>query len=170
MSKSLLTFDAVGPVKIPVVPARNGSYIEAGCRAFWQSNPELAKQKGCYVFAIRAAKGYKPIYVGKTVRSFESECFADHKIARHYNPALARKGRGTPVLFFLVPRMRRGKPNARVIKDLETFLVQVASAKNPELSNVQERKEARWGICGALRGGKGKPSLAARALKRAVGI
>ncbi len=73
-------------------------------------------------------------------------------------------------MFFVIPRTRRGKPNARIIKDLETFLIQVASAKNPELSNIQERKEARWGISGVIRGGKGKPGKAARDFKRSVGI
>jgi hypothetical protein len=170
MAESLLMFDAVGPIKVPVVRARNGCYIEAGCRDFWQANPGIANQKGCYVFGIRAGKGITPLYVGKTARCFERECFADHKVARHFNPALARKGRGTPVLFFVVPRVRRGKPNGRIIKDLESFLIQVASVKNPRLSNVQERKEARWGICGVLRGGQGKPNKAARAFKAAVRI
>jgi hypothetical protein len=129
----------------------------------------LADSIGCYLFAMRAGKGCRPVYVGKTSRSFQQECFASHKIACHYNPALAEKC-GTPVLFFIVPRPRRGKANGKVIKDLETFLIQVASAKNPDLSNVRERKEARWGISGVLRGGKGMPGKAARAFRAAVGI
>jgi hypothetical protein len=170
MPDSLLLFDVYGPYKIPIVRERNGSYIPARCPDFWDAHPTIATRFGCYVFAIRAGKGITPVYVGKTTRSFDGECFAIHKIACHYTPALARKGRGTPVMFFLVPRARRGKPNTRIIKDLETFLIQVASAKNPSLSNVKERQEARWGISGVLRGGKGKPGKPARAFKTSVGM
>jgi hypothetical protein len=170
MATSLLLFDAVGPFRVPIVKERNGCYIERGCPEFWGEHAATAAKKGCYVFAIRAGRGFKPIYVGKTVRSFEQECFADHKIASHYTPAIARIGRGTPVMFFVVPRTRRGKPNARVLGDLETFLIQVASTKNPALSNIQQRKEARWGISGVIRGGKGKPGKAARELRSAVGL
>lgn len=170
MANSLLLFDAHGPLVIKPIPGKSSGYIPVNYPEFWDLHPALAAKTGCYVFAIRAGKGITPIYVGKTTRSFASECFADHKIASHYAPALARKGKGTLVMFLLVPRPRRGKPNIRLIKDLETFLIQVASAKNPELSNVQERKEAQWGISGVIRGGQGKPGKAAKALKLAVGI
>jgi hypothetical protein len=173
MARPLLIFDTHGPVLVPLRREKGGSYIEPRWPNDWRDDPlteKVREKKGCYVFAIRAGRGYKPIYVGKTARSFEVECFAFQKVAYHYTPALARKARGAPVMFFVTPRVRRGKPNARIIKDLETFLIQVASAKNPELSNVQGRKEARWGIQGVLRAGKGKPGKSARAFKAAVGI
>jgi hypothetical protein len=170
MPNSLLLFDVLGPFRVPMNTGKGGRCIPKGCPEFWEGQTSLAAQKGCYVFAIQAGKGFRPIYVGKTKRSFERECFADHKIASHYQPAIVNTGKGTPVVFFLVPRARRGKLNQRVLGDLETFLIQVASAKNPELSNIQKRTEARWGIPGVIRGGKGKPAQAARKLRSAVGL
>jgi hypothetical protein len=165
----MLMFDVHGPFKIPLRRER-GSYLPAKCPEFWKDHQEYRKMLGCYLFALRAGKGYRPIYVGKTVKSFEAECFADHKIARHYTPALARRGRGTPVMFFVVPERKRGKPNGKTIKELETFLIQVGATKNPELSNVKENSAAKWGICGIVRGGQGKPTHDAQVFKKAIGI
>ena len=53
---------------------------------------------GCYIFAIKAAKGFKPWYVGITKRqSFIKECFTPTKI-NIYNEVLA-SGVATPLLF-----------------------------------------------------------------------
>lgn len=163
-------FDVHGPFKVPLRKEGRGAYLPHKCPEFWEAHPESRSMLGCYLFALRAGKGYRPIYVGQTVRSFESECFADHKIARHYAPALAKKGRGTPVIFFVVPERKRGKPNRRVIKELETFLIQVAATKNPQLSNVKENNAAKWGICGVVRGGQGKPTFDAQRFKKAIGV
>src|ERR1035441_3965509 len=83
------TFKIFGPFHIPLSGEYNHS-IEVGCPAFWKDSETkpLAKERGCYLFAIRAAKGFRPIYVGKTKKSFEQECFTYHKIAQHYTPAL----------------------------------------------------------------------------------
>jgi hypothetical protein len=162
-------FDVFGPFKIPVSNEKSGRLIPREGGEFWESCPEFATKLGCYLFAVRAGRGYKPIYVGKTSRNFQKECFALHKLD-HYHRALVKRGRGTAVMFFVIPELRRGRANAKVIKDLESFLIQNASVKNPSLSNVQERKEAKWGIRGVIRGGKGKSSRAAREFKRGIGI
>ena len=162
-------FDVFGPYKIPVSNEKSGRLIPRDGGEFWDSNSEFSAKVGCYRFAVRAGRGYKPIYVGKTSRSFQKECFALHKID-HYHRALVQRGRGTAVMFFVIPELRRGRANAKTIKDLESFLIQVASVKNPNLSNVQERKEAEWGIRGVIRGGKGKSSKAAIEFRREIGI
>jgi hypothetical protein len=170
MSNALLIFDVHGPFPVPLQKERNGCFIERNCPAFWRQHQHYANKFGCYVFALKAGRGVKPIYVGKTANRFDRECFTSDKIAGHYTPALARKGKGTPVLFLLIPEMRKGKPNGKVIDDLETFLIQVGAAKNPELSNIQHKKEARWGIRGVIRYGKGKPSSGAQQFRRGMRI
>jgi len=80
-------FEVFGPYEIPVVKEVGGRYISDGCPDFWRDHEpsDLRKEKGCYLFALRAAKGYKPVYVGMATRSFGQECFQSHKIASHYN-------------------------------------------------------------------------------------
>jgi hypothetical protein len=163
------TFRVHGPFKIPCNGKKN-RYIEPGCPDFWK-NPEasyFAKGRGCYLFAIRAAKGFRPVYVGKTKNSFEKECFAFHKIAVHYQPAL--DGKGTPVMFLLALGKGKGPINKRAIGQVESFLIQNAVAKNHRLSNVKGTKQEEWEIMGVIRGGKGKVSAAARSFRKAMGL
>jgi hypothetical protein len=52
---------------------------------FWdnveQKDPGLSGACGNYVYAIRAAKGCTPLYVGKAAKQeFRKECFSPHKI------------------------------------------------------------------------------------------
>lgn len=165
------TFRVRGPFKIPV-KGKQHPYIESGSPDFWEQ-PEagrFAKGRGCYLFAIRAAKGFRPIYVGRTKKSFEKECFTYHKIADHYQPALADTGKGTPVMFLITLEGGKGPINKRAIAQLETFLIQNAVAKNPYLSNVQGTKQEEWGIVGVIRGGKGKVSAATKLFRKAMGL
>jgi hypothetical protein len=100
------------------------------------------------VFAIRAVKGFRPIYVGKTKKNFKAESFTRHKIAHHYTPSLAQTGKGTPVMFLIAIDDRRGPPNQKIVGDLETFLIPNEATKNPSPSNIQNRQEVRWGDTG----------------------
>jgi hypothetical protein len=169
--KSNEIFSVHGPFKVPCVSGKGGRYIPVDCSPFWKGEAlHLAKRKGCYVFGIRAAKGFRPTYVGMTKRNFQEECFTHHKIAQHYTPSLAQTGKGTPMMFLVLIEDKRGKPNRSIIRDLETFLIQNAATKNPDLSNIQNRKEAKWGIRGVIRGGKGKVTKAAKLFKSALAI
>ena len=172
-SKQKRLFDVHGPFKVPITKGGNHGYIPINCPQFWTQDgmANYADKKGCYVFAIRAAKGYRPIYVGMTKATFQDECFTSHKIAQHYTPALADTGKGTPVMFLLVIDTKKGPANKKIIKNLETFLIQTGVAKNPELSNIQNRPEADWGIKGVLRGGKGNHNKDAETeFKKAMGF
>lgn len=164
-------FRVFGPFKIPC-SGKYARYIEAGCPAFWRDPiaSRLTRERGCYLFAIRAAKGFRPIYVGKTKASYEKECFTFHKIADHYTPALADTKKGTPVLFFVVLNKTKGPLNNKAISQVESFLIQNAVAKNPELSNVQGTKKQEWGIAGVIRGGKGKCPKPAKLFRQAMGL
>jgi hypothetical protein len=76
----LTTFSVVGPFDVPFTKKKVGRTINsANAKEFWTSRPALAKKRGCYIFAFRAAKGMKPVYIGKATKTFEQEVFTDHK-------------------------------------------------------------------------------------------
>jgi hypothetical protein len=158
-------FSPEGPFEIPFYQGRAGRTItDDNVKDFWVERDHLGKQRGCYVFAIRAGKGFTPGYVGRATRGFKQETFSPHKLTR-YQQFLADYQKGTPVLFFLVAPKKKGAPNISSIKGLEQFLIQVAQAANPDLLNIKGTKLEEWGIAGVLRGGKGKPSTASRLFK-----
>jgi hypothetical protein len=157
---------------VPLDPAVKGKWIKVGCPDFW-SDPRVqrfAPKFGCYVFAMRAGKGFRPIYIGKATRSFKQECFAQHKIASHYGPAMSNAGKGTPVIFLVILEHNKGKVNKKAIAKVESFLIQNAMKKNPELSNIRGKKEEHWIIEGVIRSGKGKLSESAKEFKSAIGL
>jgi len=73
-------------------------------------------------------------------------------------------------MFLLALGRRKGPLNRRVIGQVESFLIQIAEAKNQDLSNVQGRKREKWEIKGVLRGGKGRVSADARKFRKAIGL
>lgn len=79
---------------------------------FWNRSDELERlgdERGCYVFAIRAGRGFTPIYVGKATKSFKQECLNSankHKFA----DGLADYKKGTPVLYFVRHRHKNARP------------------------------------------------------------
>ena len=123
-----------GPFKIPCI--HGTKLIEEDLSGFWNRHKTLAASIGCYIFAVRAGRGYTPLYVGKTTKSFESECFTSHK-RNHYHYSLGHYLKCTAVMFFVVLRKAKGKVNASEIKQVENFLIQVGSTVNPEIRNIK---------------------------------
>lgn len=164
-----------GPFPVPFEKAAKGNAkhvrLEHG-REFWRSpGMEAFKSKqGCYIFATRAAKGFRPWYVGKAAKGFQKEVFTSHKLTK-YNKALFKGAKGTPVIFFVMREGNACKLSAKVIGDMEKFLIQTALEKNPDLSNVQNtRNTPKWGIRGVVRGGKGKPRANAKMFRNMMGL
>ena len=137
--------------------------------AFFRAHSTLADRRGVYVFGVRAGGGITPIYVGQTKRSYQRECFTADK-ANKYNLGLDPYEKGTPILFFLASPQKAGPVNARVIRDLEDFLIQTGKVKNEDLVNRRGANEANWGITGVIRGSGGKPSASARTFKAMMGF
>jgi hypothetical protein len=165
-------FDVLGPFAIEPTKAKSARRIEKDQKAFWEAHPEasnIAGRIGCYVFGIQAGRGIRPVYIGKTTKSFVGEVFGSHQ-RDYYNAELASITRGKPVMFFVLYPKGKGKPNSKMIKDVEEFLTQVAVARNPNLRNIQNIGEKKWGISGVIRPGKGKPTDISRSFKKALGI
>lgn len=134
---------------------------------FWAKNQEYQNQVGCYVFAIRAGKGYTPYYVGKTTKSLYSEALSDNKIKR-YQEVLADHKSGTPVMFFITLPLTRGRKNVKFIGQLEAFLINQAFQSNSEISNIQGKKRPKWGIEGVWLSGRGQPKTSSKKFKRCM--
>ncbi len=62
----MATFSVQGPFEIQTTKMKVGRQVTSiDAAAFWEIYSVLAKGCGCYVFVFKAAKGYKPVYVGK---------------------------------------------------------------------------------------------------------
>lgn len=171
MEKSVanIIFQVQGPFNIPMHKGASSKLIAEDLSTFWEEIKEYKASIGCYVFAVRAGKGFTPLYVGKTVKSFEQECFTDHKI-NHYNYGLAEYSKCTPVMFLVTYPNRKRKVSAAEISDLEDFLIQVGRRVNPNLRNIRGAKEPTWGIKGVIRAGKGKANGAETNFKKVFGL
>lgn len=163
-------FTVAGPFHVPTRgPARGRSLDRPACKALWDADLQaVAADTGCYVFALRRGQGYLPVYVGKTDRSFEAECFTDRNY-RLLHEALADQ-HGTLVVFLVAYERGRGRYNAAPVRDLEKYLIESALLKNPKLAN---RHWVRSTVSFAVRGihrAPGRPSRSAVALKRTLGL
>ena len=74
------------------------------------------------------------------------------------------------MLFFVARPGKLKKIPKGQIDDIETFLIQIAYYNNPELKNKQKTNVPAWKIRGLVRGGQGKASASARALKSTLSL
>lgn len=162
-----------GPFEIPfTVSAAKVKRIETShVKAFWlkAETARFHKKQGVYIFATRAGKGFRPVYVGKSSKGFKSECFTPHKLL-HYAHDLSNGRRGSPVMFFIAPTGNVNKVPAKAIGEIEDLMIQFAVAKNPDLRNKVGTAAADWSIKGVVRGGKGSKSQTAAAFTTMMGI
>jgi hypothetical protein len=146
----MITFETYGPFAVPIKDRALDKSREA---AFWSSveeaAPGLSGAIGCYIFAVRAGRGMRPWYVGKTDRAgFKREVFQDNKF-RLYFEILRQRKRGTALLFFIArhtPRGRFAKVSVnenRAISTLEELLIGTALTRNPKLINKRATKHFR---------------------------
>lgn len=164
------TYTVEGPVLVPTRKAKVAKVVDReALGGFWEYHGDVANRRGCYIFAIRSGRGIMPLYVGKATKTFRQEVFALHKLEK-YGRALADCRKGNAVLFFLVAPASKGATNLNTLRELEDFLIQTAVARNPNILNVRGTKRENWAIAGVVRGGVGKPSHAARDLRRALRI
>jgi hypothetical protein len=162
-----------GPFEIPFTLSNaNIKRIDTPqAKQFWEKaeTAPFHLKRGVYIFATRAGKGFRPIYVGKATKGFKKECFTYHKL-HHYGQMLCDGARGKPVMFFIAPPGRTTRVPANIIKEIEDLMIQFAVSKNPSLRNKMGTKLANWTIKGVIRGGKGKRSKTADSFTTMMGI
>ena len=169
----MATFDVKGSFKVPMLRLKTGINVidedKERMSEFWDET-EIRERKGCYVFAIKAAKGYTPIYVGRASTSrFDSEVFNARNL-KNCNRALAERSKGALHVFLLPVRKTKGKLNRSHIALVEEYLIGHAARKNKDLINARLLPSDPWTITGLVNSGKGQPPIQTQVLKRALGI
>ncbi|MDE0038023.1 MAG: hypothetical protein OXU77_10780 [Gammaproteobacteria bacterium] len=143
---------------------------------FWEKAEQirvgLRSGAGCYLFAVRAAKGFTPWYVGQSKGAFDTECFALHKQAIYKDVMDDRKS-GTPVLFLIARTTPTGRLSKRVspreANFVERRLIHDANNANPKLKNIHNAVLAKTlQIPGVLNSPKGRRSPAVAHLMKAL--
>jgi hypothetical protein len=166
----MANFVVMGPYRIPTYSGKGGRTItDENIEEFWQSNSRYEGRRGCYVFGIRAGGGYTPGYVGKATKGLKNEVFTPHKLTR-YQQFLVDYGKGTPVLFFVLAPVQKGKANNAQIGAVEKYLINLEITANPGLLNEKGTRMPDWGIKGVIRGGKGKTAAGTKDFRRMMGV
>lgn len=177
-----MRYEIFGPFGIPRTCNGLVDRSAEAQRKFWSEvessdGNELPDACGCYVFAVRAAKGIVPWYVGLTEkRTFRKECLGSHQVS-NYNDVLAGKEKASPLLYLVAkqtPKGRNRKPSKNIQQDiqfLEFYLMGHALNKNRRLLNQKKTKFLK-SICvpGLLNTGKGPRSKSATSLRNALGL
>lgn len=166
----MAVFTVRGPFEVPISKLPAARMVGPdNAKRFWQDHPRIGGEKGCYVFAIRAAKGIKPIYIGKATKSFKQEVFTDHK-RNKYNTALGSQLKGTPIMYFVILDRSRGRPNSKAIGEVETYLIQAGLKANKRLLNDRKAAVEAWQIKGVVRSSVGSPTNAALSLRQCLNL
>jgi hypothetical protein len=167
----LTQFTAHGPFKVPTTKLASGSKTigKDQVAQFWESNDEFAEEVGVYVFAIKAGQGITPMYIGKATKSFAQESFATDKLNKYFH-AMGGYLKGTPMMFFVMYPVKRGKVNVKEIGELEKFLIQQGRIINPNLVNKVHAKLPSWSIDGVLRSKTKRPTKQATTFRGAFSL
>ena len=135
-------FIVSAPIIVPTTKLKSGmkqiNVEELKDRA--KTDPDFSKlldSAGVYVFSIKAGKGEKPWYVGRTTKqTFLREAFNDRNIRRLH--ALINDRKGTLKLTLISQkRVIKNQPNTQQIGEMEYFLIGYAHERNPEILNTQ---------------------------------
>jgi hypothetical protein len=129
----------------------------------------LSRACGCYVFAIRAGKGWKPYYVGQACKLTIPDEALNASNINKYNQVCS-EGKGTPVIFALPIQTPGGKfkkkgTGGRSIDFLERWLIAQAILRNPDLINNKETMFLRQiQVVGIFNAGQGRRPRASNSL------
>ena len=175
----MIDYEVFGPYELPQNAKRNRICNDKhSLDAFWEivntDKEDLSEAIGCYVFALRAGKGAKPWYVGKSVKqTFKRECLQSHKLVK-YNDVLNNQ-RGTPLIYFL-PRMTpkgsfskpsKAKKSLSDVDFLERLLIGYSLNRNAKILNTKDTIYGLISVPGILNMRK-PPSKAAQSLRKVI--
>ncbi len=138
----------------------------------WESG--LSDACGCYIFAIRAGKGYTPYYVGQACKWSMLREALNPSNREKYNKACS-ESKGMPVIFFLPMRTpkgryrKKGSSGLASIDFLERWLIAKAIDKNPDLINNKETRFLRnINVVGIFNAKRGEATSASQQLRKAL--
>ncbi|MEO0382217.1 MAG: hypothetical protein AAF234_01585 [Pseudomonadota bacterium] len=158
----MATFEVSKIYEVPVARQKSGGReIElARLKLVADEDAELKtllESKGVYVFTLKAGKGRKPWYVGKSERStLLKEGFNSRNILSLNSLINSRKG--TLEVSFVTELRKRGKPNLREIGEIEYMLIGAAAERNHDLLNKHHVAGDTFKIRNIYNSGAGKRS------------
>jgi hypothetical protein len=140
--------------KLRCVKKWGSKRIDKSClKEFWDEVGS-GNRRGVYIFAIRAAKGWKPLYVGRTKKQTFRTRVGQHVHDRgRFNTILRRIKKGTPWLFF-IGRVGSGKSSNVAIDILEIEVINYAFARNEDLDNDRGIEKPKYEVLGFGSAGK----------------
>lgn len=161
MSKAQKQFKPTGPFQINYNKLPGGKQLTKDLsKEFWSSNPKLEKiktMKGVYIFGMSVTNTKMPCYVGKTKKTFESECFTDRNLLIYNGEILRYKQDYKPFMFFLAYEPIKGqKISDKVIREFETYVINQAYEKNKDLANTRSLDPDDRFFIMDLGGGRGR--------------
>jgi hypothetical protein len=174
---SNVNFDVVGPFVI----TRHGPNNLIDTQSYFDLRQEaddkwegLSSACGCYVFAIRAGKGFTPFYVGQACATRLVAEAMNASNCLKYNRVLPKRGK--PVIFLLpmmttTGRLRKRPKSGKLLSVdfLEKWLIATCLVKNPHLlNNMQTRLLKKLHVTGVLNAKQGASNGASSAFKRAI--
>lgn len=174
----MISFAPYGPFEVPVT---DGVPDRTLLNEFWQeveeTKPGLGSAIGCYVFAVRAGRGIRPWYVGKTDRTgFKAEVFQPHKLLL-YGDVLRGRRRGTALLYYIARQtpsgrlMKKKATENKVISRLEEMMIGTSLLRNSNLANKKATKHFReMRVPGYMNESAGARSREAKQLARLLGV
>ena len=168
--KRMIEFSVSGPHDVPVYLhgcVDKKQVDESRIKDLWNALPE-SEQPGVYIYAIRAAKGLVPIYIGKSTRAINKEALNPRNIST-LNKRLLNLNKGTLVLFCVSWPTGKKSRLSESIDELETVLIQYGiKANNNLLNNRKIKSQDAWGIYGV--NGCGHSTKSSRELKKCLNI
>ena len=174
-----IRYEVFGPFDVPRKESKTGRTLDfsnGALASFWERVERerlgLSSGAGCYLFAVRAARGIRPWYVGQSKGAFEKECFAHHKRSV-YREVMDDVSKGTPVLFLIARMTPAGKLSKNIRQDeadfVERLLIHEATNANAQLKNTKNTRFLKTvEIPGVLNSPSGMPSEAVRSFKTAL--
>jgi hypothetical protein len=174
-----MDFDVAGPFEL----SRHGAKQIITKTSLKELKPELEAWEeglsdacGCYVFALKAGKGYTPYYVGQACKRSIVDEALNPSNREKYNEVLG-ESKGTPMLF-LIPMLTptgkfRKKTQAEgkleAVDFLERYLITTAIEKNENLINNKETRFMRnIHVVGFFNATKGEATKASQLLNLAL--
>jgi hypothetical protein len=179
LGDGVMKFDVAGPFELSrqgpkqIIKKNSLKKLKADLED-WETG--LSDACGCYVFTLRAGKGYTPYYIGKSSKRGIAEEALNPSNREKYNEALG-DSKGRPMLFvipMLTPEGRfrkkmQGDGSLEAIDFLEQWLIATAIEKNRDLiNNKQTRFLRNIHVAGTFNGRRGEATTASRLLNKAL--
>jgi hypothetical protein len=183
VTRSTMRFDVAGPFLLSrhgfkgLITEESLKDLKEAAEA-WETG--LSSACGCYVFAMRAGKGYTPYYVGQSSKKAIIAEALNTINQMIYNKVLGSVSKGKPVIYLIpmkTPGGRFRKPNKSESKKrtfpsvdfLEEWLIAQALQKNPSLRNNMKTKFVRQlHVVGLFNPQPGEATKASTELKKAI--